>query len=1357
MDLGDIVWRVKAETDDLSRAQGEMSSTGDHARRAGRATDELGRQVENAGRRTRTATSQMEQQFNKLHRSVTNIHGALIKWGSIISGLATGAFAMFVRRSMNLIDEQAKLARGLGGTTIALQALDRAAGRAGVSSGELQSATLRLSQRLGQAVIEGGAAADALARIGLNAQQLIALDIDERMALLADRMREAGLNSQQMAYTLRELGIRQSAIVNLMQEGGDAIRASRTAIEELGAAVNDVDAAAVERANDAIAELGIIWQGIGNHLAVHFAPILEEIANRISGMVREAGGFGNVISSGMRVAIEAIGRLADWIHQVRTGAAAVEAGITRLDWQMALIANNIWDVFGRVFDQIITGMNFVINELNRMPGIQIPALDRFTDGEFMAGVEANTRKAADAAHEAAWAYHELYHAALPSERIAEFFEAVERRRQEAMENGGNVVGFLGAEFDDLDDKTKKTKKSTDELGEAYRRLRDRIRPVEASQRRYAEEKLVLIEYAIRERMEVEELSALLRDLELDYQNAADAAQVYGFTGKRATEKVKDELDIFAEVGRSTIQRLDDGFHSLWQGFIDGSANAMDTVKRFMQQTLAELAHMLFTRRLTLSIAGSVTGAGDLFGAQGGGQGGLGLLGTVRNMFGGNSIGEGLSGLNLPGGIFSGAGAHANWMYGAAGLLGGLGGSMLGGQGGVGGGLGATLGMALGGPLGALAGGVGGSLLGSLFGRGKSSPALQLSTAARPGDVRWEHHGSAYEVGAFGAVGFADSGTRRLNESFDGKANEFLQAVVASDNLLASLARSPEELDRMAKAVQGVTLRAGSAQGIIDQLGSRTLAAVNVMDSSFAKVLKSSGASSEEMIQRVEVAAQATQLLGYYAEELGLRFNQSAESALLAADHMVQLHGSLETLAEVTERYYMLTYSEAERQERTLNAASKALQQFTSDTGRVVNNAEDLRKLVESLDLNTEAGRELYAQAMSLVPAIELVEESFLAARQEAENLAAAAKNELQDAWRAFERDSLRIQAELLELAGDVQGALTLARERELAAMDEALRPIQQRVWALQDEAAVVQEYNRELARAQNELGGVLDRIRGFVDQARAGQGTPSENLEETERQFWAEYAKALEGDRNALQNITQYAERYMRTGQEYYASSEGFQSIQESVLSALEQLPELLSPEQFIADELRQAAEAAQGKLEQLQSIALSELAELQALHHNTKQQVSALVKIDDSVLSVRSAVKEVERAISNLSNYTGPVRAFADGGVFTNGIVDEATPFSMAVMGEAGPEAVVPLSRGRGGRLGIDASGMGQHEVVAAVKDLQGEVKALRQENAALQRQLNDSVVSQGNRAEQQRRAQLTEAQAQTRAMRQREKRRTT
>lgn len=62
---------------------------------------------------------------------------------------------------------------------------------------------------------------------------------------------------------------------------------------------------------------------------------------------------------------------------------------------------------------------------------------------------------------------------------------------------------------------------------------------------------------------------------------------------------------------------------------------------------------------------------------------------------------------------------------------------------------------------------------------------------------------------------------------------------------------------------------------------------------------------------------------------------------------------------------------------------------------------------------------------------------------------------------------------------------------------------------------------------------------------------------------------------------------------------------------------------------------------------------------------------------------------------WSGGTQYFANGGAFTNSVVSNPTSFGMAngakgVMGEAGPEAIVPLARTRNGDLGVRMTGEG-------------------------------------------------------------------
>lgn len=77
-----------------------------------------------------------------------------------------------------------------------------------------------------------------------------------------------------------------------------------------------------------------------------------------------------------------------------------------------------------------------------------------------------------------------------------------------------------------------------------------------------------------------------------------------------------------------------------------------------------------------------------------------------------------------------------------------------------------------------------------------------------------------------------------------------------------------------------------------------------------------------------------------------------------------------------------------------------------------------------------------------------------------------------------------------------------------------------------------------------------------------------------------------------------------------------------------------------------------------------------------------------------------------------GRVQAFASGG-----IVNRATAFGMAgggmgVMGEAGPEAIMPLTRGKGGKLGVVAQGGGADIRITLGDGLQGEILSKAQQN---------------------------------------------
>lgn len=104
--------------------------------------------------------------------------------------------------------------------------------------------------------------------------------------------------------------------------------------------------------------------------------------------------------------------------------------------------------------------------------------------------------------------------------------------------------------------------------------------------------------------------------------------------------------------------------------------------------------------------------------------------------------------------------------------------------------------------------------------------------------------------------------------------------------------------------------------------------------------------------------------------------------------------------------------------------------------------------------------------------------------------------------------------------------------------------------------------------------------------------------------------------------------------------------------------------------------------------------------------------------------------------------RAFAKGGAFTNSIVTEPTNFRFAkgggfglgLMGEAGPEAIMPLKRAADGSLGVSAEGLGGGNVAMMMKVVinnysSENVTATEKEGEGGERQLEITIGSMINK----------------------------
>lgn len=384
-------------------------------------------------------TSQLESAVKKTEKTLgdltSSFRGAIKVSALFAAGTAAAGGALIthlVNSGRLAIDAQAKLATALGGTIGGLRALDMAAGDAGVSSEELNSEIVKLNQRMGEAIRNGGASKKVFDQLGVSADYLATLDVDERMAVISDRMRELNVSSSEAASMMRDLGIRNENLVTMMRQGGDAIRAQAQEVRDLGLNLSMVDAAQVEAANDSLGIFGDVLTGIKDRLAVAAAPYITALSEKFREAAIDSEGFKGEIEAVINTIMKGFGKAADVIQGLRVVFKGVQLVAQGFGAAVLSIVNFSWSAIAKFIDGIIWGVNKAIGALNKLPKVDIAPVDTVSDSEFMKALDGMAEAARDSVVETAKELNNLALQPLPSTQIERFLaDVAEKSRANA--------------------------------------------------------------------------------------------------------------------------------------------------------------------------------------------------------------------------------------------------------------------------------------------------------------------------------------------------------------------------------------------------------------------------------------------------------------------------------------------------------------------------------------------------------------------------------------------------------------------------------------------------------------------------------------------------------------------------------------------------------------------------------------------------------------------------------------------------------------------------------------------------------------------------------------------------------------
>ena len=246
---------------------------------------EFTKAMERNQRRVERFANQSNKSLSKTSKNFSALGAAAKKF---LPALGAAVIIDQVRRITAEMDEIGKKADQIGLTTDALQELRFVAEGAGVSQEKFTSSMERFSKRLGEAEMGTGAAKKALEELGLKAEDLTAISLDEALGVVADKMALIEQPTERAATAAALFGREGVAMVNMLRDGSQSLDKMRASARDAGAVI---DEDLIRSAEGAQTRLDAASRVIKAQLTVALADLIPLLVGAAEGAASVARAF----------------------------------------------------------------------------------------------------------------------------------------------------------------------------------------------------------------------------------------------------------------------------------------------------------------------------------------------------------------------------------------------------------------------------------------------------------------------------------------------------------------------------------------------------------------------------------------------------------------------------------------------------------------------------------------------------------------------------------------------------------------------------------------------------------------------------------------------------------------------------------------------------------------------------------------------------------------------------------------------------------------------------------------------------------------------------------------------------------
>lgn len=422
-------------------------------------TIDFAAQISRLEENTKKGSAAVKQMADEMESYANFAKGALAGLGAAVS---VGAFTAAVKAAAEAADQAAKMGDRFGIATEKMIGMQHASQLAHVSNEALANAMRGVALQSTEAARGNEQAWKAFERLNINALEFVKLPMDRQLSIVIDRLQGVTNVALRNALAQQTMGKAAGEAINLVAEGSEAFHKATEDAKAWGLAIDRVDAAKIEMANDAITRAEAASKGLYTTISVTLAPAISYLANRWADASAEAQGHKTEVQRGMEIVVQAVGYAANVVQGLRFAYVAVKLAIAEVADFVAQSTLSVVEFFGKIgaWTQYIPGPLGVVGKA----WAELAKTSTETLGNIAAATAATVE-------EIKQELDDLAGEGLPAEKIIAKYreivaavqkeaEKIARERQALMGNGeaitddkpkneGNWKQALRQKFDDL--------------------------------------------------------------------------------------------------------------------------------------------------------------------------------------------------------------------------------------------------------------------------------------------------------------------------------------------------------------------------------------------------------------------------------------------------------------------------------------------------------------------------------------------------------------------------------------------------------------------------------------------------------------------------------------------------------------------------------------------------------------------------------------------------------------------------------------------------------------------------------------------------------------------------------------------